>query len=68
MKVSRNPLYTVSFDPLYYIGNYTYVPITVAVRSKAWNILARSKAGIVSLNPIQGTDVCLFILCLCCPV
>jgi hypothetical protein len=39
------------------------VPITVAARSKAWTVFARS-------NPTQKAWmlVCVFILCLCCPV
>jgi hypothetical protein len=34
-------------------------PITVAARSKAWTIFARSNTGIVGSNPTQGMDVCL---------
>jgi hypothetical protein len=37
-------------------------PITVAARSKAWTVFARSNTGIVGLNPTQGMDVCAFIL------
>jgi hypothetical protein len=47
------------------------LPVTVAERSKAWTVFARSEAGIVDSNPTQGIDVwCVyvFILCLCCPV
>jgi hypothetical protein len=45
------------------------VPITVAARSKAWTVFARSNPGIVESNPTQGMDVwCVFILCLCCPM
>jgi hypothetical protein len=46
-------------------------PVTVAARSKAWTVFARSDAGFVVSNPTQGMDVwCVyaFILCLCCPV
>jgi hypothetical protein len=46
-------------------------PVTVAVRSMACTVFARSDAGIVDSNPTQGMDVwCAyaFILCLCCPV
>jgi hypothetical protein len=32
-------------------------PIIVAARSKAWNVFARSNAGIVGLNPTQGMEV-----------
>jgi hypothetical protein len=34
------------------------VQITVASRSKAWTVFARSNAGIVSSNPTRGMDVC----------
>jgi hypothetical protein len=35
------------------------LPITVATRSKAWTVFARSKAGIVGSNLTRGMDVCL---------
>jgi hypothetical protein len=38
--------------------NNTLTPITVAARSKAWYIFARSNAGMVGSNPTQGMDVC----------
>jgi hypothetical protein len=47
------------------------MPATVAERSKACTVFARSEAGIVVSNPTQGMDVWyvyVFILCLCCPV
>jgi hypothetical protein len=31
--------------------------ITVAARSKAWIVFARSNTGIVGLNPTRGMDV-----------
>jgi hypothetical protein len=34
-------------------------PITVAARSKAWTVFARSNAGIVTSNPTQGIDICI---------
>jgi hypothetical protein len=37
-------------------------PITVAARSKTWNVFARSNAGIVGYNLIQGMDVCVYSL------
>jgi hypothetical protein len=46
-------------------------PVTVAERSKACTVFARSEAGIVCSNLIEGMDVWYvyaFILCLCCPV
>jgi hypothetical protein len=33
------------------------MPVTVAERSKACTVLARSEPGIVDLNPTQGMDV-----------
>jgi hypothetical protein len=43
------------------VRNYTdegyTVPVTVAERSKAWTVFARSEAGIVYSNPTQGMDV-----------
>jgi hypothetical protein len=41
-------------------------PITVAARSKAWIVFARSNAGIVGSNPAQGMDVCsVCLFCVC---
>jgi hypothetical protein len=40
-------------------------PITVAARSKAWTVLARSNTGIVGSKPTQGMDVCLHFFCVC---
>jgi hypothetical protein len=33
-------------------------PITVAARSKAWIVFARSNSGIMGSNPTQDMDVC----------
>jgi hypothetical protein len=47
------------------------LPVTVAERSKACTVFARSEAVIVGSNLTQGMHVwCVyvFILCLCCPV
>jgi hypothetical protein len=38
-----------------------YQPITLAARSKAWTVFARSNAGIVDSNPTQGMVVCVCI-------
>jgi hypothetical protein len=40
-------------------------PITVAARSKAWIVFARSNAGIVGSNPSQDMNVCLRLFCVC---
>jgi hypothetical protein len=44
-----------------------YGPITVAARSKAWTVFARSDAGIVGSNPTQDMDVwCVMrLFCVC---
>jgi hypothetical protein len=39
-----------------------YLLITVAVRSKALTVFARSNNVIMSSNPTQGMDLCLHIL------
>jgi hypothetical protein len=44
---------------------YESLPITVAARSKAWTVFARSNAEIVGSNPTQGMDVCLRLFCVC---
>jgi hypothetical protein len=62
-----------------FIGTYITIttnyersqPVTVAERSKACTVFARSETGIVSSNSTEDMDVwCVyaFILCLCCPV
>jgi hypothetical protein len=38
------------------------VPITVAARTKAWTVFARSNSGIVSSNPTRDIDV--YIVCI----
>jgi hypothetical protein len=37
------------------------MPITVAARSKAWTVFARSNTGIVGSNPTQGMDVYVWV-------
>jgi hypothetical protein len=49
------------------------MPLTVAARSKARIVFARSNAGIVDSNPTQGMDVCvcvysMFVLSSCVQV
>jgi hypothetical protein len=39
--------------------SYLKNAITVAARSKAGTVFARSNAGIVGSNPIQDMDVCI---------
>jgi hypothetical protein len=40
-------------------------PVTVAMRSKAWNFFARLNTGIVGSKPARGMDVCLRLFCVC---
>jgi hypothetical protein len=57
--------------PTLYINSTRYKknqPITMFWRSKAWTLFVRSDAWIAGSYPTQDTDVCMFILCLCCPV
>jgi hypothetical protein len=44
---------------------YLYPPITVAARSKAWTVFARSNTGIVGSNSTEGMDVCVCVYCVC---
>jgi hypothetical protein len=44
---------------------YVNLPITMAARSKARNVFARSNTGVVGSNPIQGMDVCVRLFCIC---
>jgi hypothetical protein len=39
----------------------TWLLITEATRSKAWNVFARSNIGIVGSNPSQSMDDCLLL-------
>jgi hypothetical protein len=41
------------------------LPVTVAARSEAWNIFARSSTGIMGSHPARGMDVCLRLFCVC---
>jgi hypothetical protein len=40
-------------------------PVTVAVRSKAWTVFARSNTGIVGSNPNRGVDICVRLFYVC---
>jgi hypothetical protein len=40
---------------------YSLLPTTMAAQSKAWTVFARSNAGNVGSNPIQGMDVCVCV-------
>jgi hypothetical protein len=40
-------------------------PITVALRSNARTVFARSNAGIVRSDPNQGIHVCVRLFCVC---
>jgi hypothetical protein len=45
--------------------NRVTLPVTVAARSKAWTVFARSNAAIVGSNPTWGMDVCVRLFCVC---
>jgi hypothetical protein len=60
MRQDITSINTFSLFPVLYIfialpsyGN----PVTVAERSKACTVFARSEAGIVGSNPTQGMDI-----------
>jgi hypothetical protein len=57
-------LCVIVFMSVLYLSNYPYVyfcvPITVVVRSEAWNVFAGSNIGILGSNPTQGLDVCVY--------
>jgi hypothetical protein len=65
MKHSCSRLFTLPQKGLHFPRLMNSRPITVAARSKAWNVFARSNSGIVSSNPTQGMDVCLRLFCVC---
>jgi hypothetical protein len=51
---------------LFCFSNFlAFVPITVAKRSKAWTIFARSNSGTVDSNPTQGMYVSVRLFCVC---
>jgi hypothetical protein len=39
--------------------------ITVAARSKAWTVFARSDTGVMGSNPTRGMDICVRLFCAC---
>jgi hypothetical protein len=40
-------------------------PITMATRSMAWTVFARSNTGVVGSNHNQGMNVCVRLFCIC---
>jgi hypothetical protein len=48
-----------------FCGLFLWRPITVAARSKAWTVFARSNAGIMGSNLTQSMDVCIRLFSLC---
>jgi hypothetical protein len=44
---------------------YPTQPITVAARSRASTVFARSNTGIGGSNPTLGMDVCVRLFCVC---
>jgi hypothetical protein len=45
-----------------YIWPTVRAPVTVAARSEAWILFARSNIGVVDSNPTQGMDVCVCVV------
>jgi hypothetical protein len=43
-------------------------PISVLMRSEAWTVFARYDAVVVGYTTTRGTDVCVSLFTLCCPV
>jgi hypothetical protein len=41
------------------------MPVTVAARSEAWTVFARSNVGIMGSNPTWGMDVNVRLFCVC---
>jgi hypothetical protein len=52
-------------QPIAIYSIYDLMSITVAARSKAWNVFGRSNAGIMGSNPTEGMDVCVRLFCAC---
>jgi hypothetical protein len=51
--------------PVYIASVICWLPITVAARSKAWTVFARSNAGIVGSNPTEGMNICVCLFSDC---
>jgi hypothetical protein len=47
------------------ILNSSSALITVAARSTALTVFARSNTGVVGSNPARGMDVCVLLFCVC---
>jgi hypothetical protein len=52
-------------NDIFNLINAIYSPLTVAARSKVWNVFDRLNTGIVGSNPARGMDVCLSLFCVC---
>jgi hypothetical protein len=60
MFVTRFPMQLV-----WVVVNYWSAPITVAARSEAWTVFARSNTRVLGSNPTRGMDVCVRLFCVC---
>jgi hypothetical protein len=49
----------------FYLSTPYHLSITVAVRSKAWTVFARSNTATVGSSPSRGIDVCVHLFCVC---
>jgi hypothetical protein len=54
----EHEVFRSSGEQLFLVSYLVTLPMTVAARSKAWTVIARPNAGIVSSNSTQGIDVC----------
>jgi hypothetical protein len=57
-------IYGIEVDISYYWRVLRW-PITVAARSKAWTVFARSNTGIVGSNPTRCLNICVRVFCIC---
>jgi hypothetical protein len=63
----HNPFESTQVSLLTVKENYvrSYQPVTVAARSKARTVFARSNAGVVGSKPTQCMDVYVRLFCVC---
>jgi hypothetical protein len=59
----RNHIISEITLEVFNISNTQLMLITVAARSKAWTVFARSKTGAMGSNPTRGMDVCVRLFC-----
>jgi hypothetical protein len=55
----------ISISMIKFLYIWNLMLITVAVRSKAWNVFTRSNTRVMGSNPARGMDVGVCLLCVC---